>query len=403
MKKIVVIIAAILFCGNVFSQGINFEHGTFDEALAKAKAENKMVFMDCFTTWCGPCKMLSKKIFPQKEVGDYFNANFVSIKMDMEKGEGIDLLKKYQVKAFPTLLFMDATGKVLHKMVGGSDSAGLIAEAKVAGDPSQRIGALEARYENGDRDVKFISKYIQALQKAYNKEKMTQVGQEFVANTPVDQLCNEDAFTILAYSGLEYGSDAYKYLIANKSKFVANEKIGQEDFDRVIGGSISQNLQNIATTGTLEELKAGIENGKKDFTSPQQKMLEDQLFSQYYLAHKEFDKWFDLQEKGADAALATEKNTALSMYINTAYRVAMDPTFESAGIYEKAIAMTLKAQKTDETFIAANYCLAALYKKTGNKAKALENINAYMTKNAEKGGKSDARVEKLKSEIESMK
>ena len=403
MKNLFVFIAAMLFCGNVFSQGINFEHGTFDEALAKAKAENKMVFMDCYTTWCGPCKMLSKNIFPQKEVGDYFNANFVSVKMDMEKGEGIDLLKKYQVKAFPTLLFMDATGKVLHTMVGGSDAAGLIAEAKIASDPSQRIGALEAKYAKGDRDVKFISKYIQALQKAYNQEKMTEVGKEFVANTPVDQLCNEDAFTILSYSGLEYGSKAYKYIIANTSKFVAIEKIGQEGFDQVIGGSISNNLKNVAETGTLAELQAGIEEGKKDFTSPQQRMMEDQLFSQFYLAHKEFDKWFDAQEKSADAALETDKKMALSMYINTAYRIAMDPAFENAGIYNKAIAMTLKAQKADETFIAANYCLSALYKKIGNKTKALENINAYIAKNAEKGGKSDARVDQLKKDIENMK
>lgn len=402
MKNLFVLIAAMLFCGNVFSQGINFEHGTFNEALAKAKAENKMVFMDCYTTWCGPCKMLAKKVFPQKEVGDYFNSHFVSVKMDMEKGEGIELLKKYGVKAFPTLLFMDAKGEVLHTMVGGSDAEGLIAEAKIASDPSQRIGALEARYAEGERDVKFVSKYVQALQKAYNTEKMSLVGKEFLANTPVDQLCNEDAFTILSYSGLTYGSEAYKYLIANKSKFVENEKIGQESFDYTIGSSIGEYLKNIAATGTLAELQAGIEKCKKDFVSPQQKMMEDQLYGQYYIAHKEFGKWFDSNKKSADALLETDKKMALSMYINTAYRIAMDPAFKDAGIYEKAIAMTQKVKDIDDSFLAAYYCLASLHKVAGNKAEALKNINTFIEKNAAQGGKNDARVEQLKKDIENL-
>lgn len=160
MKKVFGVIVALFLTSSVFSQGIAFEHGTYAEALAKAKKENKMVFMDCYTTWCGPCKMLAKNIFPQKEVGDFFNKHYVSVKMDMEKGEGIELMKKYEVKAFPTLLFLDDNGVVLHKMVGGSDAAGLIGEAKAALDPNQRIGALDARYAKGERGVKFVAKYI---------------------------------------------------------------------------------------------------------------------------------------------------------------------------------------------------------------------------------------------------
>ena len=83
MKNILLIIAAILISSSAFAQGIEFEKGTFAEALAKAKAESKMVFMDCYTVWCGPCKKLSSDIFPQKVVGDYFNNNFVSIKLQM--------------------------------------------------------------------------------------------------------------------------------------------------------------------------------------------------------------------------------------------------------------------------------------------------------------------------------
>ena len=65
--------------------GVDFQHLTFDEALAKAKAEKKLVFVDCYTTWCGPCKMMTTKIFPMKEAGEFFNPRFVCVKFDMKK------------------------------------------------------------------------------------------------------------------------------------------------------------------------------------------------------------------------------------------------------------------------------------------------------------------------------
>ena len=77
---------ALLELDNI-GKGVKFEEGTFAEALALAKKENKLVFMDCYTAWCGPCKILAKKIFPIKEIGDFFNAHFVNIQMDMENQE----------------------------------------------------------------------------------------------------------------------------------------------------------------------------------------------------------------------------------------------------------------------------------------------------------------------------
>ena len=403
MKKLLGVMLAVFLSSSVFAQGIEFEHGTFAEALAKAKKENKLVFMDCYTTWCGPCKMLAKNIFPQKEVGDYFNAHFVNVKMDMEKGEGIELQKKYGVKAFPTLLFMDANGKVLHTKVGGSDAAGLIEEAKIAGDPSRQIGALEKRYADGDRDAKFIAQYVKALYAAYKREAMLPVGKDFIANCPKEKLANVDAFTVIGYSGaLDFGTEAYKYIVANKEKFIAAEGIGQENYDGVMGDVINRYVSGIATSGTLEELKSAIEIAKRDFTTPQQQMMEDNWYSTYYLAHKEYDTWFNKQISSAKETLKTDKRMGSSILINTTYRIAMDPAFEGAGLYRKAIIEIENYLKEDSEMLAGYYCLACLYKKENKKEKALENINVYIAKNAEKGGKNDQRVMALKEEIEKM-
>ena len=106
--------------------GIEFFHGTWDEALAKAKAEKKLIFLDAYASWCAPCKMMAANVFTAKSVGDVFNPNFICVKMDMEKGEGVQLSQKLSVMAYPTLFFIDDTGKVLNKHVGGMQVESLI-------------------------------------------------------------------------------------------------------------------------------------------------------------------------------------------------------------------------------------------------------------------------------------
>ena len=103
MKFILSFVLALTL-GTAFSQGINFvkEDMKWQDVLAKAKAENKIVFVDAYTSWCGPCKWMSKNIFPLKEVGEVFNSSFISAKIDMENGEGLEIAKKYVViKCYP--------------------------------------------------------------------------------------------------------------------------------------------------------------------------------------------------------------------------------------------------------------------------------------------------------------
>ncbi len=98
--------------------GVDFFEGSFKAALAKAKKENKLVMFDAYTTWCGPCKVLKTKVFPNKELGEYINKRFVSIGVDMEAGEGIQLANQYPLDGYPTIFFLDGDGKVKKKVLG---------------------------------------------------------------------------------------------------------------------------------------------------------------------------------------------------------------------------------------------------------------------------------------------
>ena len=114
MKKLFLLSVFCLFfaCFCNAQDGINFENITYQEALAKAKKTNKLVFIDCYTKTCGPCKFMAKNIFPLKECGDYFNSRFVSIMRDVEEGDGVEIKKKYQVAMYPTYLFLNPDGTV---------------------------------------------------------------------------------------------------------------------------------------------------------------------------------------------------------------------------------------------------------------------------------------------------
>ncbi len=99
-------------------EGIHFFNGTWNQALIQAKKENKIIFLDTYATWCGPCKLLKNKTFKDKDVADYFNENFINVEVDAEKGEGIDLVEKYGVEAFPTLIFVNSDGTLIGKTMG---------------------------------------------------------------------------------------------------------------------------------------------------------------------------------------------------------------------------------------------------------------------------------------------
>jgi thiol:disulfide interchange protein len=100
------------------AKGIQFFKGTFKEALAEAKAQNKPVFIDIYTTWCGPCKWMSANTFTNKEAAKYYNDNFINYKIDAERGEGPYVSRKYKIRGYPTLLYVDGDGNVIHKVAG---------------------------------------------------------------------------------------------------------------------------------------------------------------------------------------------------------------------------------------------------------------------------------------------
>ena len=122
MKQVYFIIA--MLCGLALggqAQGIRFAEGSWKELLETAKKEGKLIFVDCYADWCGPCKQLASQVFTQKGVGEFFNRHFVNVQFNVEKdADGKANVAKWGVASLPTLVFIDPkTEQVIGKLVGG--------------------------------------------------------------------------------------------------------------------------------------------------------------------------------------------------------------------------------------------------------------------------------------------
>ncbi len=215
----------ILFCSSAMlfandkteeagGEGIQFFEGSWKETLAESKRTGKLIFIDAYTSWCGPCKKMAKQIFPLKEVGDFYNKNFVNAKFDMEKGDGRKVRQEYNVNAFPTFLFVDGDGKLHFKSKGGKPADRFIQMGKTALSKVDYSGQYAEKYEEGDRDPELLYNYAYSLMKS-NKSSV-KIANEYL-QTQKD-LSSEKNLNFILDLATESDSRIFGLLIKNRAK-----------------------------------------------------------------------------------------------------------------------------------------------------------------------------------------
>jgi thioredoxin-related protein len=239
MKKLLIF---SLFIGqSLYSNAqIAFEHGSFAEAKQKAASENKLIFIDAFTVWCGPCKQLAKNIFPLPEVGEYFNRNFINVKMDMEKGEGIEMTKQYSVNAYPTLLFVNAKGELVHRTCGLMPKENLLEEAAKA------VSGNNTYVEAQNNKIKIMGnpsealKYFQLMDNACAK--FDKDVDAFFASISDKQLEEESTDKIIDKYITNSNNKGFEYIVNHKKQMI--EKWGEEKYNAFIKGLFFNEIAN---------------------------------------------------------------------------------------------------------------------------------------------------------------
>jgi len=195
---------------------IEFEHGTLEEALAKAKQAKKPLFVDVYATWCGPCKQMAATSFVDKEVSTYYNANFISLKLDGEKNDGPSVMQKYSIGAYPTLLYFNANGDLVAKVVGGQQAKQLLVKGKEVVEPESNpvYGATKV-YAKSKKKRADLKTYVKVL--ADNEhDSLAQYAAEYYRKYPDLDLKDPVEMQVFRSAVHDYKSPLSKQFLGNE-------------------------------------------------------------------------------------------------------------------------------------------------------------------------------------------
>lgn len=246
MKKLFLIFLLLPFIGSAQVKGTHFEHGlSWQQVKEKAKKENKFLLVDCFTTWCGPCKYMASTIFPQEKVGEFFNKNFVNVKIQFDQtkndseevkswyADAQSMSKEFKVNAYPTFLIFSPQGELVHRIVGGGEADEFIARAQMALNPETQYYKLLKKSESGNPTPETLKQLAVSAEAAYDEE-----NSEKFANAYIDT--QKDLYT---KENLEFIS---RYARSTKSKGFELMLKDPEKIDAILGkGKSNKILSNI--------------------------------------------------------------------------------------------------------------------------------------------------------------
>ncbi len=358
MLKKILFLACFAYClvGQAQQQlAIDFIDNDYQSALAEASDQNKIIFVDAYAEWCGPCKMMDRNVFSDTAVGKFFNSHFINLKLDMEKGEGPKLSELYRVRAYPTFLFLDAKGALLHRGLGYHTSEKLLQLAEDALDPEKQLSALKTSYQEGNREPDFLRRFALSLFEATDTSAYT-VGKAYLETqsnwaAPVN-------IPLIAQMAREYNDPYYNFMVEKRYLFIRH--LGEGTVHGRLLNMIEDHLYSSLETLDLTEAKSIYTS-----TFPSSKAgAYYEIFEINYYDHKgRLDKYRDLArafvKKYSTLSWSTLNELAWGFY-----EKIDDPKALKWAVKWAAKSISLNSNPYN------NDTLAALYYKLGNQKKA---------------------------------
>ncbi len=394
MRYIFSFLCILIFAFNSTAQsaaeGIIFILDDFAEATRRAKAENKLIFLDAHTTWCAPCKKMAKETFTDDSVALQFNTRFINLNMDMERGVGVVLAQKYAILAYPTLLFLDTEGVVVHKALGFQDAEGLLNLGDVAFSGSDNLAAWQKRYVEGDTSAEFLREYADKLNEVIDP-KHYEVVEKYLA-TQKDWLTEENLDFIIEHlpssvknEGNTEGGMPFKlfrFFAENKPAFGKRMKpeLVETRLQDILGASIL-NEKKLPSLGFADTLTA-IVFGEKTPQTKQQQLKYRLDFYRMKGDRPNFGdaaaRYFKKYDENADEL----SDVALTFF----------QEIDDKKMLKKATKWTRRAIKLDNSYLN-HLLLAQLYQKIGKNEDALEAAqNALSLAEQNKEDASEAKI-----------
>ena len=289
-KGLFLFIFLLAFSSISMAQGISFYHGSWEEALEEAQKDDKIIFVDAYAKWCGPCKRMAKDVFTQDGVGKFFNENFISLKLDMEEKEGLTFGRKYPVGAFPTLFFLDSEGNILLKSVGGKQANDLIELGRKAIKSYDKSGQYAERYEAGERDYELMLNYVSELNKVGKPS--LKISNDYLNSNPDINDKQKAAFLLEAV--VDADSKLFDALVELKS--VAVKQSSEEQYQNTVARASLKTVEKAIEYDYAELVDEAVEQFKSaNVGDAKQFEYEARLY--YNAMAGKFSEWKELSTK----------------------------------------------------------------------------------------------------------
>jgi len=327
MKYFVVVLFCIAVCVTTAADlAVKFTPvDTWQQALDQAKAENRYLFVDAYTDWCHWCKVMDKETFTSAEVGALMNDKFMSIKVEMESGWGIDLAMKYGVRSFPTFLIFAPDGKLVQRVAGYQPPADFITTLNNSLDPVTQNPEIGYGAGSTPHFPDFMrTAYLKGKERKYPDSAVV----EMWLKSQKDWSTEESWGVIYAFSPP-----------VSKDFVVTNRKQLQQKYGRTVSENLDRRVGSMvfkATKAQSEELfneaivlKRMIADGES--------ITRDSTFYRlnYYDATKQYDKLSTTLLDGVKQefiGLQTANNYAWNMYEHCTDKAALTRASDALNI-----------------------------------------------------------------------
>lgn len=246
MKKIISGISIFCAIATSAQEAIQFQELPYKDIIAKAKKEKKLVFIDAYASWCGPCKMMEKNVFTQKAVSDYYNTNFINARFDMEKGEGRDIASKFGVRSYPTYLFLNGEGELVSRNTGYMEESLFVAMAQDINSPGNKKGSLKDRFAGGEKDPEFLIN-IMKLNANSDYEFAKKASERYFQNKKKTEELTKDEIGFLLYFVKSSEDTNYNVFASRKAeiiKFLPEETYNEFDAQLKLGKIVEQSIDD---------------------------------------------------------------------------------------------------------------------------------------------------------------